>query len=136
MIVGLGIDSVEIDRFAHWHTFSKKQLLRIFSEKEISYCLQNGISRAERFAARFATREAFFKAIQTAYPNTHIPFLSVCRAISLEPANNNSPTIQIDWQKLNNMANDLIPNSLTCLISITHTRTVATVCTIIQNNSY
>ncbi len=132
MILGLGIDSVEIARFAHWHTFSKQQLLRIFSEKEIEYCLKNGTSRAERFAARFATREAFFKAIQTAYPDTHIPFLSVCRVISLAPANNNSPTLLIDWQKLITITGNSITHQLNTLVSVTHTKTTATVCVLIQ----
>ena len=132
MIIGLGIDSIEIERFAHWHTLSKQRLRRIFSEKEIEYCLLNGISSAERFAARFATREAFFKAIQTAYPSTHIPFLSICRAISLSHAQNNSPTLIIDWNKLSNLTNNAINGSLSSLVSITHTKTVATVCVFLQ----
>ena len=30
MIRGIGIDSVEIDRFADWHTFSDERLRKIF----------------------------------------------------------------------------------------------------------
>ena len=63
MIIGIGIDAVAIDRFNTWHTYPQEKLLRIFSEQEISYCLNNKQKSAERFAARFAAREAFFKAL-------------------------------------------------------------------------
>lgn len=132
MIIGLGIDSIEIERFTYWHTYSNQQLLRIFSKEEVEYCLKNGVSSAERFAARFATREAFFKAIQTAYPSTHIPFLSVCRAISLSHAGNNSPTLKVDWPTIRKITGNLISIPLTSLISVTHTRTTATVCILLQ----
>jgi len=132
MIVGLGIDSIEINRFSHWKSFSKETLRRIFSEKEIEYCLQNGTSTAERFAARFAAREAFFKAIQTAHPTTHIPFLSICRIISLSNALNGSPTLIIEWNKLHKITNNEISTQFSALVSITHTRTTASACVLLQ----
>ena len=133
MIVGLGIDAVEIERFSHWHDFSKESLLRIFSEQEIAHCLQNETNAAERFAARFATREAFFKAIQAAYPTTYIPFLSICRIISLSNASNNSPTLVIEWDKLAQLTNNEISSPLSALASITHTRTTASACVLLQD---
>ncbi|TET36887.1 4'-phosphopantetheinyl transferase superfamily protein [Candidatus Dependentiae bacterium] len=132
MIIGLGIDSIEIERFSHWHRFSNVMLRRIFSEKEIVYCLQNETTAAERFAARFAAREAFFKAIQTAYPTTHIPFLSICRIISLSNAQNGSPTLLIEWDMLRKLTNNEISTPLSALVSITHTRTTATACVFLQ----
>jgi len=132
MIIGLGIDSIEIERFAHWHTFSKQMLRRLFCEDEIAYCLQNRTTAAERFAARFAVREAFFKAIQTAHPKIHLPFLSACRAISLSNANNGSPTLFIDWQMLSQFTNNEINQPCSSIVSITHTKTVATACVLLQ----
>ncbi len=78
MILGIGIDSVEIERFIEWHTYSRKKLLRIFSTEEIDYCLSNQQKSAERFAVRFAAREALHKALSYAYPNIKIPFLTLC----------------------------------------------------------
>ncbi len=133
MIVGLGIDSIEIERFSHWNRFSKQMLQRLFSEAEIAYCLQNGTTAAQRFAARFAAREAFFKAIQTAYPKTYLPFLSICRIISLSNAHNGSPTLTIDWDMLRTLTNNTIDSPLSPLVSITHTRTTATACVLLQS---
>lgn len=132
MIVGLGIDAVEIERFSHWNDFSKESLLRIFSEQEIAYCLQNETNAAERFAARFAAREAFFKAIQAAYPTTYIPFLSICRVISVTTAKNGSPQLVIAWDSLHKLTNNEISSPLSALLTLTHTRTTATVCVLLQ----
>src|SRR5215471_8201459 len=97
MIKGLGIDAIEIDRFLQWHTFSKKQLARIFSPAEIAYCLANQTKSAERFAVRFATKEAFFKAWHSASPTTYVPFLTLCKAISLAHGDHDAPTLSITW---------------------------------------
>ncbi|HLC06929.1 MAG TPA: holo-ACP synthase [Candidatus Babeliales bacterium] len=78
MILGIGVDIVEIERFALWHTYSSKKLSRIFSVDEITYCLENKNKSAERFAVRFAAREALYKALCYAYPNNKLPFLTLC----------------------------------------------------------
>ena len=78
MILGIGVDTIEIERFALWHTYSPKKLLRIFSPEEIEYCLSNVNKSAERFAVRFAAREALYKALSYAYPESKFPFLKLC----------------------------------------------------------
>lgn len=83
MILGIGIDVIEIDRFAHWHTYSHAQLQRIFSPAEIAYCMSVSTKSAERFAARFAAREALWKALCQAYPDHTVPFLTLCRAVEV-----------------------------------------------------
>lgn len=132
MIIGVGIDSIEIERFAHWHHFSKKLLLRLFSEQEIAYCLESKPNGRERFAAHFAAREAFFKAIQTAYPTNYLPFLSLCRAIELTKAPNGSPMFTVDWDMLRRYINPLGHTPPSALISITHTKTIATAYVLLQ----
>ena len=62
MIVGIGIDSVEINRFKNWKTYQYVKLRRIFSENEIAYCLAAPTKIDERFALRFAAREAFLSS--------------------------------------------------------------------------
>ncbi len=65
MIFGIGIDNIEVDRV-------RKQLEKnrfkekIFSPAEIEYC-DNRKNFAERYAARFAAKEAFLKAIGTGW---------------------------------------------------------------------
>lgn len=77
MILGIGIDAVAIQRFTHWHAYSKTRLSRLFSEQEIAYCLQEPAKSAERFAARFAAKEALYKALSQA--GLVVPFLTLCK---------------------------------------------------------
>ncbi|BDC34063.1 hypothetical protein Noda2021_00210 [Candidatus Dependentiae bacterium Noda2021] len=83
MILGHGIDIVEISRFAHWHTYSVKQLSKVFTTQEISYCLSEPIKSAERFAARFAAKEAAYKAVCQLDTSFNMPFFSFCKIIEV-----------------------------------------------------
>ncbi len=122
MILGIGIDSIEIERFTHWHTFDKKRLARIFSTEETAYCLESTNKTAERFAARFAAREAFFKALSSAiYPEV-VPFLTVCKAMRIERTNTGIPQCIVDWH----MLKKFVQKSTTVHLSLTHTRLTAT----------
>jgi len=100
MIVGVGIDSIEIERFNQWHTYAIGTLGRIFSSSEIDYCLSISAKSAERFAARFAAREAFYKALSGVNPARQIPFLKVCKNINLEKAANGYQQMNVKWQSL------------------------------------
>ncbi|MBZ5545563.1 MAG: holo-ACP synthase [Acidobacteriia bacterium] len=67
MIVGTGVDITETERIEqalerHGERFSK----RLYTPREIAYCEQFK-NRAERFAARFAAKEAAFKALGTGW---------------------------------------------------------------------
>lgn len=65
MLVGTGIDIIEIDRIASSiQRYGDRFLSRIFTPDEISYCLRKK-SFAESFAARFAAKEAGAKALGT-----------------------------------------------------------------------
>lgn len=64
MIVGIGIDLVECNRFLDWSAFKKQ---RIFTKKELEYA-DNDNANSERHLANFwAAREAFLKAIGTGF---------------------------------------------------------------------
>jgi holo-[acyl-carrier protein] synthase len=126
MIVGLGIDSVEIDRFRHWRTYSPVRLKKLFSEAEIVHCTAISLKSAERFAARFAVREAFFKALGTV-SQKQLPFFRVCRAVSMNQKGQDYGRISVDWATLG-VANE----GFECQVSITHTRSIATAVVIIQ----
>ena len=124
MILGIGVDSIEIARFAYWHTYARKKLLRIFSEIEIEYCLAVPTKSSERFAVRFAAREALFKAYSSWQPNHHIPFLSFCKAVTITKKTSGSPEAFLDTK--------IIPNNSKIFISLSHTTTAATAFAILE----
>lgn len=63
MIVGIGVDLVDVRRIeAIIFRWQEKFLKRIFTEKEIHYC-NNKKNPAQRFATRYAAKEAFVKAL-------------------------------------------------------------------------
>src|SRR5579885_1134731 len=65
MLVGTGIDVVEIERVAHSIArYGDRFLNKVFTPEEISYC-QRKKNPAESFAARFAAKEAGAKALGT-----------------------------------------------------------------------
>jgi holo-[acyl-carrier protein] synthase len=65
MIVGTGIDIVEVPRLAATlERFGERFVKRVFTEAERRYC-DSKQNRAERYAARFAAKEAGLKAIGT-----------------------------------------------------------------------
>jgi holo-[acyl-carrier protein] synthase len=65
MIVGSGIDLVEIDRIQHSvDRYGSRFLNRVYTAAEQAYCLKKRKS-AESFAARFAAKEAGAKALGT-----------------------------------------------------------------------
>lgn len=67
MIVGIGVDIVEVPRVAATiERFGRRFLERVFTEDEIRYC-ESKHNRVERFAARFAAKEAGLKAIGTGW---------------------------------------------------------------------
>jgi holo-[acyl-carrier protein] synthase len=67
MIVGTGIDIAEVPRIAaSIERFGDRFLRRVFTEGEIRYC-DSKANRVERYAARFAAKEAAMKAIGTGW---------------------------------------------------------------------
>lgn len=64
MISGLGTDIIEIERVRK--AVSKKNFRdNVFTENEQNYCESRGKNSAASYAARFAAKEAFFKALGT-----------------------------------------------------------------------
>lgn len=123
-MIGLGIDSVEIERFAHWCAYPKKSLMRIFSETEIEYCLSSPSLSAQRFAARFAAREAFLKALSSIHPEHRFALLTVCKSLEIAHNSNGSPRLIANWGRL--LPNLVSASGMACAFSLTHTQTTAT----------
>lgn len=67
MIVGTGIDIAEVGRIRETiERHGERFLKRVFTEGEIQYC-ESKANRVERYAARFAAKEAGMKAIGTGW---------------------------------------------------------------------
>lgn len=67
MIVGSGVDLAEVPRIrASIERFGRKFIDRIYTPAEIAY-VERKANRYERYAARFAAKEAGMKAIGTGW---------------------------------------------------------------------
>ena len=67
MVIGLGIDIIEIDRIKiSIDKYGEKFLSKIFTPAEINYC-QSKANKFQHFAARFAAKEAVYKALATGW---------------------------------------------------------------------
>ena len=67
MIVGTGIDIAETDRIGQSIArFGRRFTERVFTADEIRYC-ESKANKVERYAARFAAKEAGMKAIGTGW---------------------------------------------------------------------
>jgi phosphopantetheine--protein transferase-like protein len=97
-VIGIGTDIVAVRRFAHWHEKSCKQLRRIFSEEELSDIFKEPSLTSQRFATRFAAKEALYKALCQANVNWRVPFLFFCSQVSV----NKSSTVAfiVNWDAL------------------------------------
>jgi len=133
MILGIGIDSVSIRRFSKWYLFSYRQLNRIFSPQEISYCLSESCISAQRFAVRFAAREALLKALNHGVLS-NVPLLTVCKAVSITHNKHNAPIMQIDWHLLTEPLTTAPINTISPLISLTHSDSIATAVVLLQHS--
>lgn len=128
MIKGVGIDSVEIQRFAPWHSYSYQKLNRIFSDCEIAYCLSSKNKCAERFAVRFAAKEALLKALCVA--GVPLPLLHICKHAEISrDAKKSNPIFMLSQALLG-----LLPKNTVVHLSLTHTKKYATAFVVIEQS--
>ena len=65
MIHGVGVDIVQLARIQHAvAAYGERFLKRIYCPGEIAHCEADGDERITRYAARFAAKEAAFKAFR------------------------------------------------------------------------
>ena len=102
MIVGVGIDLVELDRIAN-SMKNPRFLRRILTEQEVRYC--NTVSRV---AGRWAAKEAIAKAVARKLSWQDVEVL---------PNANGEPQVKV--------REGLLPKNATLRVSITHERTHA-----------
>lgn len=68
MILGVGTDIIEVERIRKNIENGSHFKEKVFSKNEIDYCEKKS-NKAESYAARFAAKEAFFKALGTGWRN-------------------------------------------------------------------
>jgi holo-[acyl-carrier protein] synthase len=65
-VIGVGIDLVELTEFAATIAKRATTLRRVFTKRELAACAK-AVNRIEKLAARFAAKEAAFKAAGTGW---------------------------------------------------------------------
>jgi len=124
MIYGIGTDIVEVDRIAA--KLGKGTGFRdlVFTQQEIDYCEQQ-VHPAESYAARFAAKEAFLKAMGTGWGHGKVHF----NEISVTNSETGKPSLQ------------LIGDAAACyselqikqiLVSLSHVKTTAIAMVVIE----
>jgi holo-[acyl-carrier protein] synthase len=67
MIIGIGIDIIEIDRIKKSvDTFGEHFLNKVYTKSELDYCLAK-YNKYQHLAARFAAKEAIYKAVSSGW---------------------------------------------------------------------
>jgi holo-[acyl-carrier protein] synthase len=67
MIVSIGVDIIEVYRIRETLTRTPRFVERVFTLAEREYCDAKGAASAQSYAARFAAKEAFLKALRTGW---------------------------------------------------------------------
>jgi holo-[acyl-carrier protein] synthase len=67
MIISIGIDIVEVYRIRETMQRTPRFVERVFTSGEREYCEAKGAAASQSFAARFAAKEAFLKALKTGW---------------------------------------------------------------------
>ena len=124
MQVKCGIDIIEINRIKESiEDLNDKFLNRVYTQKEIEYCESKGMSKYEHYAARFAVKEAAYKAI---YENLKDKFQIGWKNIETINDKFGRPKVKISGVNTNNIEN--------IDVSISHCREYATASVVILFN--
>jgi holo-[acyl-carrier protein] synthase len=123
MVTGVGIDMIEVDRLKE--SMKKEVGFRemVFSEKEIAYC-QPKVNRFEHYAARYAAKEAFFKAIGTGWLDG-----TAFNEVEIINLPNGKPTIGFLGLTADTIKRLKLKN---IQVSLTHLKTIASAVVIIE----
>ncbi len=78
MQIKCGVDIIEIARIQESiETTNGKFLERVYTKSEMEYCESKNKAKYQHYAARFAAKEAFFKAISENFNNYEITWKDI-----------------------------------------------------------
>ncbi|MDQ1354813.1 MAG: holo-[acyl-carrier protein] synthase [Acidobacteriota bacterium] len=123
MIKGTGIDIIDIPRIKKKTTEDPRFIEKLFTETEIAYC-ESKFRKEIHYAARFAAKEAFFKAMGTGWRDG-----MKWTDISIENNDLGKPSIKLQGKTLENFKEKNFEN---IHLSISHTREYAVAFVIIE----
>ena len=130
MILGVGIDLVEIKRMERWANFQNSSLLKIFSDQELADCTNKAsILVLEKLASRFAAKEAFYKALSAALvklgkTDQTFSLLFTCQNVQIITASFDVPALQINWTGFEGKIKCTLPQ-IYADVSLSHEESVA-----------
>lgn len=127
-IKNVGIDAVGIERFKYWHLYKQETLLRVFTEQELDYIFAVPEKSAERFATRFAVKEAVFKSISAHIADS---FFAAAPHIEVIKLPHGDLACTVHWSQLQCITDDECTH-YTIVLSVTHTRTTAIAVVLLQ----
>ena len=127
MIFGIGTDILDVDRIKKKLSASGMDLMeRLFTAEEIEYCTAGASQNveAQRFAGRFAAKEAFLKALGTGLRSSITWHDMVISHTSM-----GKPEMRVRGRA----ASILDENRITAIhLSISHTKTFATAMVVLE----
>lgn len=92
MKISCGTDIIEVERIQKAiENGGKKFLETVFTEQEIEYCEARKVQKYQSYAARFAAKEAAFKAL-----NDRIKDISCWKAFEVLKTQNGKPEIHFN----------------------------------------
>lgn len=130
MILGVGTDIVEVSRFQSWAQAPESRLLKIFSVSELAQCkTSHGEYQPEKLAARFAVKEAFFKALSAmlcnlSYTSHTFSLLFACQHITITMNEWQVPVLIVDWRAFEEKIHQVLPK-LQVHVSLSHENLMA-----------
>ena len=125
MIIGIGIDIIEIDRIKKSvDRFGDHFLNKIYTEKELEYCLSKH-NKYQHLAARFAAKEAIYKAVACGWENG-----ATWKNMEITNEKNGIPKVEL-LGKLK----DFIKNDKEIKISLSHSDNYVTAVAIVYKSN-
>jgi holo-[acyl-carrier protein] synthase len=123
MIYGIGVDMIEVERVQQNISRDAGFKELVFSAGEIEYC-ESCANKYEHYAARFAAKEAFFKALGTGWSEgTHF------KEVEIIHNGQGKPELVLTGateQILSTLG------KLTISVSLSHLKTIATAMVVIE----
>ena len=112
MKIACGVDIIEISRIEKAiERQGEKFLNTVYTENEIQYCESHKINKFQHYAARFAAKEALYKALSEIIPKESLKWT----AFEITNDENGKPKVNINFDKIKDID-----------ISISHCKEYAT----------
>lgn len=124
MNITCGIDIIEIDRVKESiESLDGKFINRVFTQKEIEYCESKKTQKYQHYAARFAAKEAVFKAVSH---NLNNKYNISWKEIEVVNRQDGRPSV--------NLYHEIKEDILNIDISMSHCKTYATANVVVNWN--